>query len=153
MTIEQLYPNPSLFPLDFQAGKSCIRQDWGSLCLWCTLTYLAYNSSNTGISGGLVSKESACNVGEQGTIPELGRSPGERHGNPLQYSCLGDSMERGAWQTAVHEIPRELDKTYYFTLDNIHVSMLFSWNISPSPSPTESKSLFCTSVSLFLFCI
>ena len=40
-----------------------------------------------------------------------------------------------------------------FTLDNIHVSMLFSQNIPPSPSPTESKSLFCTSVSLFLFCI
>ena len=40
-----------------------------------------------------------------------------------------------------------------FTLDNIHVSMLFSQNIPPSPSPTESRSLFCTSVSLFLFCI
>ena len=40
-----------------------------------------------------------------------------------------------------------------FTLDNIHVSMLFSRNIPPLPSPTESKSLFYTSVSLFLFCI
>ena len=40
-----------------------------------------------------------------------------------------------------------------FTLDDIHVSMLFSWNIPPSPSTTESKSLFYTSVSLFLFCI
>ena len=40
-----------------------------------------------------------------------------------------------------------------FTLDNIHVSMLFSWNIPPLPSPTESKSLFCISVSLYLFCI
>ena len=40
-----------------------------------------------------------------------------------------------------------------FTLDNIHVSMLVSWNIPPLPSPTESKCLFCTSVSLFLFCI
>ena len=40
-----------------------------------------------------------------------------------------------------------------FTIDNIHVSMLFSRNIPPSPSPTESKSLFCTSGSLFLFCI
>ena len=38
-----------------------------------------------------------------------------------------------------------------FTLDNIHASMLFSWNIPPLPSPTESKSLFCTSVSLFMF--
>ena len=40
-----------------------------------------------------------------------------------------------------------------FILDNIHVPMLFSWNIPPSPSPTESKRLFYTSVSLFLFCI
>ena len=40
-----------------------------------------------------------------------------------------------------------------FTLDGIHVSMLFSWNIPPSPSPTESKRLFYKSVSLFLFCI
>ena len=40
-----------------------------------------------------------------------------------------------------------------FTLNNIHVLMLFSQNIPPSPSPTESQSLFCTSVSLFLFCI
>ena len=40
-----------------------------------------------------------------------------------------------------------------FTLDNIHVSILFSRNIPPLPSPTESKSLLCTSVSLFLFCI
>ena len=40
-----------------------------------------------------------------------------------------------------------------FTLDNIHVSVLFSWNISPSPSRTESRRLFYTSVSLFLFCI
>ena len=40
-----------------------------------------------------------------------------------------------------------------FTLDSIHVSMLFSWNIPPSPSPTESKRLFYKSVSLFLFCV
>ena len=40
-----------------------------------------------------------------------------------------------------------------FTLDNIHASMLFARNIPPLPSPTESKRLFCTSVSLFLFCI
>ena len=41
-------------------------------------------------------KESACNAGDLGSIPELGRSPGEGNGNPLQYSCLENSMDRGA---------------------------------------------------------
>ena len=48
-----------------------------------------------GVSDG---KESACNAGDTCLIPVLGRSPGEGHGNPLQYSCLKLSMERGAWQ-------------------------------------------------------
>ena len=42
-------------------------------------------------------KESACNVGDMGSIPGLGRSPGGGHGNPLQYSCLENPMDRGAW--------------------------------------------------------
>ena len=42
-------------------------------------------------------KESACNVGDLGLIPVLGRSPGEGHSNPLQYSCLENPMDRGAW--------------------------------------------------------
>ena len=45
-------------------------------------------------------KESACNAGDTGdvgSIPESGRSPGEGNGNPLQYSCLENSMDRGAW--------------------------------------------------------
>ena len=49
-------------------------------------------------------KESACNVGELGSIPELGRSPGEGNGNLLQYSCLEKSMDRGAWQAIIHSI-------------------------------------------------
>ena len=44
------------------------------------------------------SKESVCNAGELGLIPGLGRFPGERNDNPLQYSCLGNPMDRGAWQ-------------------------------------------------------
>ena len=43
---------------------------------------------NRGFSGSLAGKESACNVGDLGSIPVLGRTPGEGHGNPLQYSCL-----------------------------------------------------------------
>ena len=42
----------------------------------------------------------------QGSIPELGRSPGERNGNPLHYSCLENPMDRGAWQATVHGVLR-----------------------------------------------
>ena len=52
--------------------------------------------------GGSDGKESACNAGDLGLIPGLGRSPGERHGNPLQYSCLEYSMDRGAAWAIVH---------------------------------------------------
>ena len=51
-----------------------------------------------------LSEESACNAGDPGLIAGLGRSPGERSGNPLQYSCLENSMDRGAWQATVHGI-------------------------------------------------
>ena len=48
-----------------------------------------------------VSKESACNAGDLGLIPGLGRSPREGNGNPLQYSCLENPMDKGAWQVIV----------------------------------------------------
>ena len=50
-----------------------------------------------GFPGGSEVKASACNVGDQGSILGSGRSPGEGSGNPLQYSCLENPMERGAW--------------------------------------------------------
>ena len=50
----------------------------------------------------LSGKESACDAGERGLIPGLGRSPGEGNGHPLHYSCLENPMERGAWQAIVH---------------------------------------------------
>ena len=53
-----------------------------------------------------VGKESACSTGDLGSIPGLGRSPGEGDGNPLQYSCLGHPMDRGAWQATVHRVTR-----------------------------------------------
>ena len=51
-----------------------------------------------GSPGGSDGKDSACNVGDLGSIPRWGRSPEEENGNPLQYSCLENSMDRGAWQ-------------------------------------------------------
>ena len=50
------------------------------------------------------SKESACNAGDLGSIPGWGRSLGEGNGNPLQYSYLGNPMDRGVWRATVHGI-------------------------------------------------
>jgi len=54
----------------------------------------------------LVGKESDCNAGDMGLILGLGRSPGEGNGNPLQYSCLENPMDRGAWRATVYEVAR-----------------------------------------------
>ena len=54
--------------------------------------------------GGSDGKESACNAGDPGSISGLGRSPGEGNGNPLQYYCLENSTDRGAWQATVHGV-------------------------------------------------
>ena len=51
-----------------------------------------------------IGKESVCNAGDQSSIPGLGRYPGEGNGNPLQYACLENPMDRGAWQAIVHEV-------------------------------------------------
>ena len=61
-----------------------------------------------GSPGGSDNKESACNAGDAGSIPGLGESPGEGNGNPLQYSCLDNSMDREAWWTAVHGVTKNL---------------------------------------------
>ena len=51
-------------------------------------------------------KNLPANAGDSGSIPGSGKSPGEGHGNPLQYSCLGNHMVRGAWQATVHGVER-----------------------------------------------
>ena len=54
---------------------------------------------------------SAGDIRDTGLIPGLGRFPGEENGNPLQYSCLGNPMDRGAWWAVVHGVARESDLT------------------------------------------
>ena len=54
----------------------------------------------------LQGKESVCNAGDVGLIPGSGIFPGGRDGNPLQYSCLGNSMDRGAWKATVHGVAK-----------------------------------------------
>ena len=59
-----------------------------------------------GFSGGSDGKASAFNAGDLGFVPGLGRSPGVGNGNPLQYSCLENSMDRGTWQATVHGVTK-----------------------------------------------
>ena len=56
------------------------------------------------IPGGSVGKETACNARDLGSIPALGRYPGEGHGNLLQYSCLENPIDRDAWKATSHRI-------------------------------------------------
>ena len=57
-----------------------------------------------GFPGGSVVKNSPANAGDAGSVPGLGRSPGEGNDNPLQCSCLGNPMDRGAWRASVYEV-------------------------------------------------
>ena len=59
-----------------------------------------------GFSGGSDNKEPTCNVGDLGSIPGLGRSSGEGSDNPLQYSCLENSMDKRSWQATVHGVAK-----------------------------------------------
>ena len=59
-----------------------------------------------GCPGGLVVKNPPANAGDTGLILGLGRSPGEGKGSPLQYSCLGNPMDRGAWRATVHGVTK-----------------------------------------------
>ena len=63
-------------------------------------------SHTKGIPGGPEVKASACNVGDLGSIPGSGRSSGEGNGNPLQYSCLENPMDQGAWWATVHGVAK-----------------------------------------------
>ena len=62
--------------------------------------------TNKGFPYSSIGKESACNAGDSGLIPGLGRSPGEGNGNPLQYCCLENPMDKGAWWATVHGVTR-----------------------------------------------
>ena len=68
-----------------------------------------------GFPGGSEVKASACNAGDQGLIPGSGRSPGEGNGNPLQYSCLENPMDGGAWWATVPRVTKSQTQLSDFT--------------------------------------
>ena len=82
---------------------------------WYFIVVLICISLRISFPGGSDGKESAYDVGDLGSIHRSGRSSGEGHGNPLQYSCLENSMDRGAWQATVHRVSKELDTTELLT--------------------------------------
>ena len=81
-----------------------------------------------GFPGGSVVKNPPANTGDArdvDSIPGLGRSPGEGNGNPLQNSCLGNPMDKGAWWATVHGVTKESDMTE--RLNNNNSSNLYYW--------------------------
>ena len=74
-----------------------------------SLPHLGFSDDSEG-------KEFDCSVGDSIAIPRLGWSPGEGNGNPFQYSCLENSMHRGAWLAGVHGVTKESDTTEWLTL-------------------------------------
>ena len=68
-----------------------------------------------GFPSGSDGKASVCNAGDPGSIPRLGRSPGEGNGSPLQHSCLENPMGRGAWQATVHGVAKSQTRLSDFT--------------------------------------
>ena len=88
--------------------KEC---DWHCGGVTRTSSITGSQSVMSGLPGGSEVKASACNAGDLGLIPKLGRSHGERNGNPLQYSCLENPMDRGAWWATQSMRSQELDTT------------------------------------------
>ena len=93
----RLQPTRLLCPWDFP-GKILYSIPYVYWFLWSSLQLYE------GFPCGSASKESTCNAGDPGSISVSGRSPGEGHGNLLQYSCLEKPMDRGAWWTIVYEV-------------------------------------------------
>ena len=84
-----------------------------------------------GFPGGSFDKETTCNSRDPGLIPESGRSPWEGNGNLLQYSCLGNPVDRGAWWVTVHGVTKESNMTKWLSrgyLPWFPVTALHSWN-------------------------
>ena len=78
-----------------------------------------------GFPGGSDSKESACNTGDLGAIPGLGRSPGVGNGNTLQYPCLENPMDREAWRAVVHRLTKKSDMTEH-THTHTHTHLIMT---------------------------
>ena len=85
-----------------------------SLMIYCCISEIDI----LGFPGGSDDKASVCNAGDLGSIPGLGRSPGQGNGSPLQYSCLENPMDRGAWPATVHGVAKS--QTWLSDFTSLH---------------------------------
>ena len=93
---------------------------------------LAINSKDLGLPWWLSSRESVCNAGDPGLLPGLGRSPGKGNDNPLQYPCLENPMDRGAWWAIVHGVSQS--QTRLKRLSSNSSEDLDTWKLKASNS-------------------
>ena len=99
---------------------------------------------NVGFPGGSDSKESACNVGDPGLIPGLGRSSGEGNGEPVQYSCLENSMDRAGWWTSVHGIANRQTQLKWLAVSLAYILHIYVYTLYTYICIYVSESLCCT---------
>ena len=86
--------------------------------------------------GGSERKESTARAGDLGSIPTSGRSPGGEHGNPLQCSCLEDSVDRGAWRATAHGVPKSRTQHSNLTFFSLSFTASATWE-AQSSGPLE----------------
>ena len=100
--------------------------------------------------GGSDGKASACNVGDPGSVPGSGRSPGEGIGYPLQYSCLANPTDGGAWSAAVHGVSKSRTRLKDFTFtfhfhalekETANHSSVLAWRIPGTGEPGGLPSM------------
>ena len=111
------------------------------------LSYI-YDVLDTGFPGVSDGKESSCNVGDLASIPGLGRPPGEGNSCTLQYSCLENSLDRGAWQVTVHGLTKSWTQVNEF---QFHFSLVLEtlWEIfltSESNEEYDHRTSFCRKI-------
>ena len=110
-------------------GLQKVRHDWATGLNWTELIYIWKDICTpvfiTGLPcSGSVVKNQPANAGVTDLIPGSGKSPGEGNSNPLQCSCLRNSMDRGAWWAAVHGFTKVSDMTQWLN-DSIHCSIIY----------------------------
>ena len=128
-------------------GSQRVGHDWVTDLIWSDLNTI------TGFPGGSEVKASACNAGDLGSTPGLGRSPGEGNGNALRYSCLENPMDGGAWWATVHGVAKSwirlISALFAMTLPQIkcQYNMIFWCSEQVSPVSWVSTSLLKRSLS------